>query len=72
MKLDHLINELTFYSRLTPTGSRIRSVTERGGLFSDCAEEIGLELETRGIQLCYANYVDRSVQVIADGEQIGG
>ena len=38
--------------------------------FSDCAEEIGLELETRGIQLCYANYVDRSVQVIADGEQI--
>ena len=38
--------------------------------FSDCAEEVGLELETRGIQLYYANYVDRNVQVIADGEQI--
>ena len=38
--------------------------------FSDCAEEVGLELETRGIQLCYANYVDSDVQVIADGEQI--
>lgn len=31
---------------------------------------MGLELETRGIQLCYANYVDSDVQVIADGEQI--
>ena len=29
-----------------------------------------LELETRGIQLCYANYVDKDVLVIADGEQI--
>ena len=38
--------------------------------FSDCAEEVGLELETRGIQLCYANYVDKDVLVIADGEQI--
>ncbi len=31
---------------------------------------MGLELETRGIQLCYANYVDKDVLVIADGEQI--
>ena len=38
--------------------------------FADCAEEVGLELETRGIQLYYANYVDKDVLVIADGEQI--
>ena len=38
--------------------------------FSDCAEEVGLELETRGIELVYANYVEDNVQVIADGEQI--
>ena len=38
--------------------------------FGDCAEEIGLELETRGIELVYANYVEGDVQVIADGEQI--
>ena len=31
---------------------------------------MGLELETRGIQLYYANYVDKDVLVIADGEQI--
>ena len=38
--------------------------------FSDCAEELGLEMETRGIELVYANYVEKGVQVIADGEQI--
>ena len=26
--------------------------------------------ETRGIELVYANYVEKGVQVIADGEQI--
>jgi signal transduction histidine kinase len=38
--------------------------------FADCAEEVGLELETRGIELVYANYVEDEVMVIADGEQI--
>ena len=27
-------------------------------------------METRGIELVYANYVEKGVQVIADGEQI--
>ena len=69
--MDHLINELTFYSKIDT--NRIPYTFSKLNVedyFSDCAEEIGLELETRGIQLCYANYVDRSVQVIADGEQI--
>ncbi len=39
-------------------------------IFSDCAEELGLEMETKGIELVYANYVEKGVQVIADGEQI--
>ena len=43
---------------------------EMDHLINELAEEVGLELETRGIQLCYANYVDSDVQVIADGEQI--
>ena len=33
---------------------------------SDCAEEVGLELETKGIELGYANYVENDVVVIAD------
>lgn len=70
-EMDHLINELTFYSKIDT--NRIPYTFSKLNVddyFSDCAEEVGLELETRGIQLYYANYVDRSVQVIADGEQI--
>ena len=70
-EMDHLISELTFYSKIdTHRIPYTFSKLNVEDYFSDCAEEIGLELETRGIQLCYANYVDRSVQVIADGEQI--
>lgn len=38
--------------------------------FNDCAEELQLELEVKGVDLVYANYVDDGVLVIADGEQI--
>ena len=71
VEIDHLINELTFYSKIDT--NRIPYTFSKLNVedyFSDCAEEVGLELETRGIQLCYANYVDSDVQVIADGEQI--
>ena len=71
VEMDHLINELTFYSKIDT--NRIPYTFSKLNVedyFSDCAEEVGLELETRGIQLCYANYVDSDVQVIADEEQI--
>ena len=71
VEMDHLINERTFYSKIDT--NRIPYTFSKLNVedyFSDCAEEVGLELETRGIQLCYANYVDSDVQVIADGEQI--
>ena len=71
VEMDHLINELTFYSKIDT--NRIPYTFSKLNVedyFSDCAEEVGLELETRGIQLCYANYVDSDVHVIADGEQI--
>lgn len=72
MEMDHLINELTFYSkidtnRIPYTFSKIRV----NDYFNDCAEELGLELEVKGIELVYANYVDESVMIIADGEQLG-
>ena len=71
VEMDHLINELTFYSKIDTNRSPYTfSKLNVEDYFSDCAEEVGLELETRGIQLCYANYVDSDVQVIADGEQI--
>ena len=70
-EMDHLINELTFYSKIDT--NRIPYTFSKlhvEDYFSDCAEEVGLELETRGIELVYANYVESDVQVIADGEQI--
>ena len=70
-EMDHLINVLTFYSKIDT--NRIPYTFSKLNVedyFSDCAEELGLEMETRGIELVYANYVEKDVQVIADGEQI--
>ena len=38
--------------------------------FRDCIDEVGLELEARGVELGYFNYVDEDVYVIADAEQM--
>ncbi|MED9967937.1 MAG: HAMP domain-containing sensor histidine kinase [Blautia sp.] len=70
-EMDHLINELTFYSKIDT--NRIPYTFSKLNVedyFGDCAEEVGLELETRNIELVYANYVEQNVLVIADGEQI--
>lgn len=69
--MDHLINELSFYSKIDTnkipyTFSRINVV----GYFEDCAEDLGRELEEEHIGFTYQNYVDDSVQMIADAEQI--
>ena len=66
-----MINELTFYSkidtnRIPYTFNKI-NVTD---YFDDCVEEVGLDLEAKGIELAYFNYVDKDVLVIADAEQI--
>ena len=70
-EMDHLINELAFYSKIDT--NRIPYTFSKLNVedyFEDCSEEVGLELETRGIELVYANYVEKDVMVIADGEQI--
>lgn len=70
-EMDHLINELTFYSKIDT--NRIPYTFSKLNVedyFEDCSEEVGLELETRGIELVYSNYVEKDVMVIADGEQI--
>lgn len=69
--MDHLINELSFYSKIDTnkipyTFNRINVV----GYFEDCAEDIGRELEDEGFGFSYQNYVDDSVQMIADAEQV--
>ena len=69
--MDRLINELTFYSkmdtnRIPYTFNKI-SVTD---FFDDCAEDLSVELEAKGVDFSYSNYVEPEVMVIADAEQI--
>ena len=69
--MDTLLNELTLYAKIDT--NRIPYTFSKlnvEDISLTASEEVGLELETRGIQLCYANYVDKDVLVIADGEQI--
>ena len=56
--MDRLINELTFYSkmdtnRIPYTFNKI-SVTD---FFDDCAEDLSVELEAKGVAFSYSNYV---------------
>ena len=69
--MDRLIDELTFYSKIDtnkiPYAFAKINVAE---YFGDCVDEVGLDLEARGINLGYYNYVEDDVLVIADAEQI--
>lgn len=38
--------------------------------FGDCVEEVGLDLESKNIQLNYEDLVEPSTQIIADPEQL--
>lgn len=69
--MDRLIDELTFYSKIDTnkipyTFSKINVAR----YFRDCVEEVGLDMDARGIELGYFNYVDDDVIVIADAEQM--
>ena len=70
-EMDTLINELTLYSKIDtnkiPYNFAKINVEE---YFADCIEEIGIDLETRGIGLAYYNYTENDVVIIADPEQL--
>ena len=69
--MDLLINELTVYSQLDAKSIPYRfhqiSVTD---YFGDCIEEVGLDLEQKGIHFEYTNEVENGVQIWADPEQL--
>lgn len=69
--MDKLINELTLYSGIDnnriPYNFRRINVAD---YFGDCVEEIGLDLESKNIELNYSNMADPSTMVIADPEQM--
>lgn len=66
-----LIDELNFYSKIETnripynfTKLRVREY------FDDCAEEIGLDMEGKGIVFSYQDTVEPEIRVIADPEQM--
>ncbi len=69
--MDRLINELTIYSGID--NNRIPYNFHRinvADYFGDCVEEVGLDLESRNMELNYSNLVSSDTMVIADPEQM--
>ena len=69
--MDRLINELTIYSGID--SNRIPYHFHRlnvADYFGDCVEEVGLDLESKNIELNYSNLVAPDTMIIADPEQL--
>lgn len=69
--MDRLINELTVYSGID--SNRIPYHFHRINVseyFGDCIEEVGLDLESKNIELNYSNLAPPDTLVIADPEQL--
>ncbi len=69
--MDRLINELTIYSGIDT--NRIPYHFHRinvADYFGDCVEEVGLDLESRNVELNYSNLVSQDTMIIADPEQM--
>ena len=69
--MDVLINELTTYSGIDsnkiPYHFHILNISD---YFSDCIEEVGLDLEQKNIHLNYTNLVSADTCIVADPEQL--
>lgn len=69
--MNTLINELTLYSRIDndkiPYNFHRINVSD---YFGDCVDEIGMDMESRGITLNYSNMVSPDTRIVADPEQM--
>ena len=69
--MNRLINELTLYSSID--NNRIPYHFQRirvADYFGDCVDEVGTDLESRGIKLDFANLTAPETTIIADPEQL--
>ena len=70
-EMERLINELTLYSKIDTNRIPYNFATLLvADYFDDCAEDLQLELSAKGVGFTYFNYVDSSVKIVADAEQI--
>lgn len=71
-EMNTLINELTLYSNIDtnkiPYNFHKLNVKD---YFTDCMEELDMDLENQHMQLTFFNYVDEDTLMIADPEQLG-
>lgn len=70
-EMNALINELTLYSKIdmNKVPYNFQSLNVKN-FFMDCAEEVGMDLESQKIEFTYYNYVNDNVNIIADPEQL--
>ena len=69
--MDRLINELTMYSKVDNNKINYKFLRINvADYFSDCVEEIGLDLDSRNISLNYTDLAEPDTMIIADPEQM--
>ena len=69
--LDRLLNELTYYSSID--SNRIPYTFHRinvSNFFTDCIEEVGMDLGNKNIKLEFENYLEPDTRIVADPIQL--
>ena len=70
-EMDLLINELTLYSKIDTNRIPYNFTTiSAKGYFTDCAEDLSIELDSKGAQFVYYNWMEEDSKVIVDPEQL--
>ena len=70
-EMDLLINELTLYSKIDTNRIPYNFATiSAKDYFGDCAEDLKMELEAKGVEFVYRNLMDEDCKVIVDPEQM--
>ena len=70
-EMNLLINELTLYSKIDTNRIPYNFTTiSAKGYFADCAEDLSVELESKGAEFTYRNFMEEDSKVIVDPEQL--
>lgn len=69
--MDRLINELNIYSKIDTNKIQYNfQFINISGYFSDCVEEISMDLQSKNIELSCFDYTDKTIMIKADPEQL--
>lgn len=70
-EMDLLINELTLYSKIDTNRIPYNFATVSAKqYFRDCAEDLSIELESKGAAFTFRDYMEEDCKVIVDPEQL--